>query len=99
MKFENMNPWGSRKFPERCAMKMKERRKMTATQNIRERKDFIRLYQKIGWANFDELQDNDSTLNKGTNSRVNKRIGQEKWFIVRSRTMGTINLAMAGTQE
>ena len=37
--------------PERYTMKMKEE-KSTAAQ----KKDFIRLYQKIGWANFDELR-------------------------------------------
>ena len=31
---------------------------------------FIRLYQKICWSYFDELRVTDSTLNKGTNSRV-----------------------------
>ena len=40
-----------------------EKEKMTAVQkNFRERKDFIRLYQKICWANFDKLW----ILNEGT---------------------------------
>ena len=43
---------------ERCAMKTRKC----------ERKDFIRLYQKIGWADFDELQVNNTTLNKGIKS-------------------------------
>ena len=34
----------------------------------------MRLYQKTGWADFDELQVTDSTLNEGTNSLINKRI-------------------------
>ena len=32
------------------------------------KEDFIRLYQKTGWANFDKLWVTDSTLNEGTNS-------------------------------
>ena len=31
-----------------------------------ERKTFIRLYQKTGWSNFDELWITDSTLNEGS---------------------------------
>ena len=36
------------------------------------KEDFIRLYQKTGWSNFDELRVTDSTLNEGTNSLINK---------------------------
>ena len=32
------------------------------------KEDFIWLYQKIGWADFNKLQITDSTLNEGTNS-------------------------------
>ena len=38
------------------------------------KEDFIRLYQKIGWADFDELWVTDSTLKEGTNSLINERI-------------------------
>ena len=30
------------------------------------------LYQKTGWADFDELRVTDSTLNEGTNSLINE---------------------------
>ena len=33
----------------------------------------IRLYQKTGWFDFDELRVTDSTLNEGTNSLINER--------------------------
>ena len=39
------------------------------------------LYQKTGWANFDELQVTNSTLNEGINSRVLSELGQERWFV------------------
>ena len=39
------------------------------------KEDFIRLYQKTGWSDFDELRVTDSTLNKGTNSLINERKG------------------------
>ena len=39
------------------------------------KEDFIRLYQKTGWSDFDELQVTDSTLNEGTNSLINERKG------------------------
>ena len=32
----------------------------------------VRLYQKTGWFDFDELRVIDSTLNEGTNSLINK---------------------------
>ena len=38
----------------------------------------IRLYQKTGSTDFDQLQDIDSSNNEGTNSLVNVRIGQER---------------------
>ena len=52
---------------------------MTATQRIfNGRRDFIKLYQKTGETNFNELQVTDSTLNEGTNSLVNELIGVGK---------------------
>ena len=39
------------------------------------KEDFIRLYQKTGWSDFDELRVTDSTLNEGTNSLINERKG------------------------
>ena len=44
-------------------------------------KDFIRLYQKTGWTDFNELQVTDSTLNKGTNSHVTSESGGKGWFV------------------
>ena len=35
----------------------------------------MRLYQKTGWCDFDELRVTDSTLNEGTNSLINERKG------------------------
>ena len=63
----------SRKPTKKCAMKMKERKKRPPHKNFcGERKDFVRLYQKTGWTNFDELQVIDSSNNEGTNSLVNR---------------------------
>ena len=70
-------------------MKVKERKNNCHT----ERKDFIRLYQKIGWINFNELWANDSTLNEGANS---EQIG---WKGLHSLHNDTIKFTMAGTQE
>ena len=39
------------------------------------KEDFIRLYQKTGWSDFDELRVTDSTLNEGPNSLINERKG------------------------
>ena len=39
------------------------------------KEDFIRLYQKTGCSDFDELRVTDSTLNEGTNSLINERKG------------------------
>ena len=38
-------------------------------------KIFIRLYQKTGWSDFDQLWVTDSTLNEGTNYLINERKG------------------------
>ena len=79
-------------------MKIKKRRKkeMTDAQKNCERKDFIRLHQKIGWADFDELQVNDS---KGTNSQVTNELGRKGWFVLCSHTTSAIKLTIAGTEE
>ena len=42
------------------------------------KEDFIRLYQKTGWSDFNELRVTDSTLNEGTNSLINERKGAGK---------------------
>ena len=58
---------------EKCAMKMKERRKNDGcVKFFYWKEDFIRLYQKTGWSDFDELRVTDSTLKKGTNSLTNE---------------------------
>ena len=60
-------------------MKIKERKK--EKENDGRVKFFllegglIRLYQKTGWSDFDELWVTDSTLNEGTNSLINERKG------------------------
>ena len=59
---------------EKCAMKMKERRRKNdgRVKFFYWKEDFIRLYQKTGWSDFDELRVTDSTLKKGTNSLTNE---------------------------
>ena len=65
----------SHKPTKKCGMKMKEEdeeRKNDYRVNFcGESKDFVRLYQKTGWIDFDELQVIDSSNNEGTNSLVN----------------------------
>ena len=63
------------------------------------KEDFIRLYQKTGWSDFDELWVTDSTLNESTNSLINERKGRGRWFVVHCRKTSAIKLAMADTQE
>ena len=53
----------------------KQRRKSNYHTKFSERKDIIRLYQKTGRTNFDELWVTDSTLNEGTNCVVDELIG------------------------
>ena len=75
-------------------MKMKERRKeqLSRKKFCSERKDFIRLYQKSGRTDVDELRIIDSSNNEGT-----KRIRQERIaHRVYSHTTSTIKLALAG---
>ena len=50
---------------------MKEERKQPHKNFCGKRKDFIKLYQKTGSTDFDQLQDIDSSNNEGTNSLVN----------------------------
>ena len=46
----------SHKPTKKCVMKMKERKKRLPRKNFcGERKDFVKLYQKTGWTDFDEL--------------------------------------------
>ena len=40
------------------------------------REDFIRLYQKTGWSDFDELRVTDSTLNESTNFLITSEKGR-----------------------
>ena len=65
-------------------MKMKERKKESRKKEKENdgrvkffywKEDFIRLYQKTGRSDFDELWVTDSTLNEGTNSLINERKG------------------------
>ena len=56
-------------------MKMKEEKNDGRIKNFYWKEDFIRLYQKTGWSDFDELRVTDSTLNEGTNSLINERKG------------------------
>ena len=79
------------------------------TKKLNERKDFIRdwlnqyhlllIFGYVGNIFFDELWVNNSTLNKGANSRVTSKLDPKGWFIMHSHIMNTIKLAMAGTQE
>ena len=69
---------GSCKLPQahkKCVMKMKERKNDCHLKICDERKDFIRLYQKTGWTDFNELQVIDSSNNEGTNSQVMGELG------------------------
>ena len=68
---------GSRKPTKRCAMKMKvEEKKRRPLKNIFiEGKEFIKLYQKTGPTDFDELRVIDSPYNEGTNTVVTSDSG------------------------
>ena len=50
--------------PQKVCDENGERKMMTLKNNFIERKDFIRLYQKTGWTDFDEVID--SWYNEGT---------------------------------
>ena len=86
------------KRTKKCAMKMKKKKETKNDCRLKifygERKDFIRLYQKNGGTDVDELWVIDSSNSEGTNSLLN---GQIRWFIVHNCTTGNIKLAMAGT--
>ena len=75
----------------------KKKKRLPHQKNFCGRKDFIRLYQKTGSTDFDELQVIDSSNNEGTNSRVMGESGRKGWFVGRGSTNSTIKLAMAGT--
>ena len=52
--------------------------------NYVEVKDFIRLYQKIGQTDFDELRVIDSWYNEGTNIVVTSESAYKWWFFRQS---------------
>ena len=45
------------------------------------KEEFIRLHQKSGGTNFDELWNTVSTLNEGTNSLVTSESDPDRWFM------------------
>ena len=55
--------------------KERKRKRRPRKKFFYRKEDFIRLYQKTGWSDFDELWVTDSTLNEGTNSLINERKG------------------------
>ena len=78
-------------------MKIKKEEKMTAMQiNFNVKKEFIRLHQKTGWTNFDELWVTDSTLNEGNNSLETSKLDPNGLFVVSSRITSAIKFAMSG---
>ena len=57
---------------EKCAMKIKERKKRQPHKIFfDDRKDFVWLLLKLDVTNVNELQDNNSSHNKGTTCLVN----------------------------
>ena len=70
----------------KCAMKIKEiKRKKQLPHKFC--KDFIRLYQKTGWDDFNnELRVTDSTLNEGINCRVTSKLGRKGCFVRHGHT-------------
>ena len=63
------------------------------------KEEFIRLYQKSGGTDFNELQDTVSTLNEGTNSLITSKLEPDRWFVVRRCKTSAIKFAMAGSQD
>ena len=61
--------------------------------------EFIRLHQKSGGTDFDELQDTVSTLNEGTNFLVTSESEPDEWFIVHRHKTSTIKFTVAGSQD
>ena len=59
-----------------------KKKKRLPHKNVLTKEDFIWLYQKTGWINFDELQVTDSTLNEGTKSLVMSKLGWKRRFVV-----------------
>ena len=59
----------------------------------------MRMYQKTGWSDFDELRVTDSTLNEGTNSLINERLGAGLMVRCLLSHNEHHKIAMADTQE
>ena len=81
-------------------MKIKKGKKQRPCKKIfDDKKDFVWLLLKLDMTDVDELQDNNSSHNKGTYYLSSKRVnGHQKdgFSRVGARTV-TIKLAMAGT--
>ena len=90
--------WGSRKPTKKCVMKMKEKNDDRIIF-LWWKEEFIRLYQKSGRTDFNELQDTVSILNKSTNSLVTSESEPDGWFAVRRHQTSTIKFAMASSQD
>ena len=58
------------------------------------KEEFIRLYQKSGRTDFNELQDTVSTLNEGTNSLVTSESEPHRWFVMHRHKTSTIKFTM-----
>ena len=81
-------------------MKMKGRKKRQPHKYfLWWKEDFIRLHQKSGRTDFDELWDTVSTLNEGINSLVMSESKPYGWFVVHRHKTSTIKFAMAGSQD
>ena len=63
------------------------------------KEEFIKLYQKSGGIDFNELQDTVSTLNEGINSPVTSESEPDGWFVMRRCKTSAIKFAMAGSQD
>ena len=63
------------------------------------KEEFIRLYQKSGWTDFNELQDTISTLNEDTNSLVTSESEPDGWFVMHRCKTSAIKFAMAGSHD
>ena len=61
--------------------------------------EFIRLYQKSGRPDFNELQDTVSTLNEGTGSLVMSKSEPDRWFVMCRHKTSAIKFLMAGSQD
>ena len=63
---------------EKCAMKMKEKKRLPRKHFFDDRKDFVWLLLKLDITNVDELQDNNSSYTKGTICLVNGVNGRQR---------------------